>query len=411
MSEKSKNKEFYKFLGETIRSLRDKEKMSQEELAKKIGAARESCSNWETGKSSPSIDQLMEIARLFKVPLDRIVDQRINNSLIIVDSSALLSSPSVVDALFSFDEVVITDATWRALENPPNGCPKCSASSVIEKIKSTTNTKLYRMSINEGENERDAIIRIAADNVKDYHVSVLSNDPILGLELPTQLKNLTFLTSEVFFKKYAQAKKNCDFSTSMQFINLVQQGKYEDLRSFDVSEIDINEPQPETGLPPLIIAVKNQDTRILQYLLEAPHVNVDIIDKSISGFSAVHYAAKLNNPEIIEMLVDYGANVDLPSRGKNKGNTPLMIAAWNGFSEIVDYLLGHGACADQQDGNGFTPLIKACINHHVDVIKKLITKSNSNIHSFENKKAIEYVNRWNEHSREICALFKEDKND
>ena len=134
---------------------------------------------------------------------------------------------------------------------------------------------------------------------------------------------------------------------------------------------------------------------------------MDIKDKHKYGFSAVHHATQLKHMEMIRLLVEAGADFDSGSTGKNKGNTPLMVAAWSGFHEAVDFYVSQGACVNQQDSNGFTPLIKACIKHDLKNIKRLMGITDVRIRSRENKKAIQYVDPEKRVSNEVVALFKE----
>ena len=50
-------------------------------------------------------------------------------------------------------------------------------------------------------------------------------------------------------------------------------------------------------------------------------------------------------------------------RQKNEGNMPLMVAAWHGRSKLVRLLCQNEKTSiNQQDANGFTALMKACMN-------------------------------------------------
>lgn len=53
--------------------LRKRNHMSQEELAAKIGIARQTLSKWETGESVPDIEKCALLAELFGVTLDDLV--------------------------------------------------------------------------------------------------------------------------------------------------------------------------------------------------------------------------------------------------------------------------------------------------------------------------------------------------
>ena len=57
-------------LGENIRNLRKKNKMSQEQLAEKLDVSRQSISLWENGQTTPSMDNIMAIANIFDVSTD-----------------------------------------------------------------------------------------------------------------------------------------------------------------------------------------------------------------------------------------------------------------------------------------------------------------------------------------------------
>ena len=57
-------------LNERIRSLRVSHNLSQVELAKKLNVSKQSVSNWENDNILPSIEMLVEIAKLFSVSTD-----------------------------------------------------------------------------------------------------------------------------------------------------------------------------------------------------------------------------------------------------------------------------------------------------------------------------------------------------
>ena len=57
-------------LNERIKILRMARNLSQVELAKKLNVSKQSISNWENDNILPSIEMLMEIARLFSVSTD-----------------------------------------------------------------------------------------------------------------------------------------------------------------------------------------------------------------------------------------------------------------------------------------------------------------------------------------------------
>lgn len=57
-------------LGNKIVELRKQNKLSQEQLAEKIGVSRQTISNWENGKFYPDIDDLFKISKYFNITLE-----------------------------------------------------------------------------------------------------------------------------------------------------------------------------------------------------------------------------------------------------------------------------------------------------------------------------------------------------
>ncbi len=55
-------------------ALRKLNKLTQEELAEKVGVSRQSLSKWETGESSPDIEKSAALAEALNVSLDELVN-------------------------------------------------------------------------------------------------------------------------------------------------------------------------------------------------------------------------------------------------------------------------------------------------------------------------------------------------
>lgn len=60
-------------LEEKLQVLRKKNGYSQEQLADKLGTARQTISKWETGQAVPELSGLISLSELYGVPIDRIV--------------------------------------------------------------------------------------------------------------------------------------------------------------------------------------------------------------------------------------------------------------------------------------------------------------------------------------------------
>ena len=60
-------------VGERIKKYREKQNLSQDELALKIFVSRQTISNWETNKSYPDIKSLIMLSNIVNVSLDDLV--------------------------------------------------------------------------------------------------------------------------------------------------------------------------------------------------------------------------------------------------------------------------------------------------------------------------------------------------
>ncbi len=60
-------------LGNEIHELRKKHNLSQEQLAEKVGVARQTISKWELGETAPDIKQAQMLSQIFNVSLDKML--------------------------------------------------------------------------------------------------------------------------------------------------------------------------------------------------------------------------------------------------------------------------------------------------------------------------------------------------
>ena len=55
------------FSGQRLKALRKEKKMSQEKLGSRLNISKVAVSNWENGKSFPTMDNLNELAKVLEV--------------------------------------------------------------------------------------------------------------------------------------------------------------------------------------------------------------------------------------------------------------------------------------------------------------------------------------------------------
>jgi ankyrin repeat protein len=89
------------------------------------------------------------------------------------------------------------------------------------------------------------------------------------------------------------------------------------------------------------------------------------------GKTPLMLAAVEGQPEIIRLLMEYGANI----RTRDKlGNTALIYAASAGHDAAVDALLDNGAPIDKRNKRGVSALIIAARLGHAYVVERLVER-------------------------------------
>ncbi|KAM8823997.1 caskin-1 isoform 2-T2 [Synchiropus picturatus] len=129
----------------------------------------------------------------------------------------------------------------------------------------------------------------------------------------------------------------------------------------------------------LLQAVKTEDLLTVQKLLQRPRpgkakllgsakkVNVNFQDTD--GFSPLHHASLNGNLELINLLLESQAAVDIRDQ---KGMRPLHYAAWQGKAEPMKMLLKSGSSVNGQSDEGQIPLHLAAQHGHYDVSEMLL---------------------------------------
>lgn len=69
-------------IGEKILKLRKDSKLSQEQLAEKIGVTRQTISNWELGETQPNPEQLKLLSQALNISIDELLDNDVKQILV-----------------------------------------------------------------------------------------------------------------------------------------------------------------------------------------------------------------------------------------------------------------------------------------------------------------------------------------
>ncbi len=131
----------------------------------------------------------------------------------------------------------------------------------------------------------------------------------------------------------------------------------------DRQDIDVNKEDASHNTP-LGVAVEGGRLEIVQLLVEA---GANVATPSRAGLPLT-MAVIRGNTEVVKFLVDKGANVNTADA---QGAIPLVAAAESGHLEIVEFLVAKGADVNAKDRRGQTPLSIAIAGRHTEVMAHL----------------------------------------
>lgn len=67
-------------IGERLLALRNKNNLTQEELAERLMVSRQSVSKWELGKTLPDVDKLIQLSEMYEVSMDYLIIGKLSNA-------------------------------------------------------------------------------------------------------------------------------------------------------------------------------------------------------------------------------------------------------------------------------------------------------------------------------------------
>eukprot|EP00039_Didymoeca_costata_P014230 m.227923 g.227923 ORF g.227923 m.227923 type:complete len:800 (-) comp15974_c0_seq31:1845-4244(-) len=117
---------------------------------------------------------------------------------------------------------------------------------------------------------------------------------------------------------------------------------------------------------PLHVACRHGHIEVVKALLD---YNADINTSDDLGFTALHFAILANscNPDLVQLLIDNGANVDASTLG---GDKPIHIAAYKNNHEVAKIILDTDvAQATQVDKEMNTPLHYFCRSENSEAVR------------------------------------------
>ena len=123
-----------------------------------------------------------------------------------------------------------------------------------------------------------------------------------------------------------------------------------------------------TGYSPVTIATLRNNPEALNLLIEAG-ADITVVDRKDN--TLLHHAAYGNSIEVATILLEEG-KIELELERELYGFTPLLVAAFQGNVEMVEMLIEHGADIEAFDDWEDTPINVAAWNGKLDVVQKLV---------------------------------------
>ena len=119
--------------------------------------------------------------------------------------------------------------------------------------------------------------------------------------------------------------------------------------------------QPNSPEMPLLTAI-DQDNLIVvkEHIVHGTDLNEEYIPDPFpfEGAGALHLAVLKNNSDIVNALIEGGADIDLHSKDESR-STPLIWAAFWAIPEMVQLLVEAGASMSDRDSYGSNALTAA----------------------------------------------------
>lgn len=410
---KMENKSEICFLGRRMRELRETNKLTLDEMLKKLseyiksinenrnenekekdiyfGLNKSSLSRIENGQVSEK--NLKKHAENYCYALGMSKEQTNQflrgYKIAVPDTSALLKNPQLIDELNKeYGKVIIAKIVVDELDKIKNTNSHSlgrKAWEVLRGISYGDRTILKEYTdIGIDENEDCKIISIAREAVEAYgcKVDIITEDTDYSAYLKSD-ENV----SALHLREYMATKQEIVNMTALTEIDKYFADNYDNK---DIPDKPIINSYLSNGNTLIISAVRNRSATLEQRKakirwLIVQGADVNKRDCNRRYFPPISHAIQMKDYEMFLFLLnECKADPNIGSRNpydagkvrqKNEGNMPLMIAAWEGLDKFVEALCkDERTSINQQDANGFTALIKACANGN-DRCKKILLEA------------------------------------
>ncbi|KAK5272239.1 hypothetical protein LTR99_010657 [Exophiala xenobiotica] len=145
-----------------------------------------------------------------------------------------------------------------------------------------------------------------------------------------------------------------------------------------VRDLNKRDSEGREGRTPLLWAAARGQLALVGALLQIGKGVVDVNQTNDQGHSALHLAARHNEPEMIKLLIFSGAKIEARSDGDW---TPLLMAAKEGNESAIDALLTSNANVNVRTSSGMTSLHWAAESGKLDAVNRIMRERHAHKNS------------------------------
>ncbi len=309
-----------------------------------------------------------------------------SNKIVLIDSSALMNMPHILKTFGNeFYKIIICDFILEKLENYRNNKRNYSNAKKARKVFNelvdlADKVVYYECDMDVQKTIAEKIKDVALDCSNKYicNAVVISYDKTILSHFSGYEKSKIEVLS---LDKYLAMRENVS-QEHLDYLQKIRDEKSNFNDKIDLSKDEINSffIDGRTLISACIVDELDEELKMqkIKWLIKNG-ADVNKTDNASDFFPPITTAVQKGNFKLVEFLLkecDADPNVGSRypyNRGtigiQNEGNMALMVAAHDDHPEIVELLCKHPKISiNQQDRNGFTALMKACMQRNEECI-------------------------------------------
>jgi ankyrin repeat protein/mRNA-degrading endonuclease RelE of RelBE toxin-antitoxin system len=218
----------------------------------------------------------------------------------------------------------------------------------------------------------EKIVQLLIDNNANLYTEDYQGNMPLDIAITNNHQNIVKTlaengcTLEVVRNKHAVNLQQILLAPAL--FNACKEGNYKEVKNLLQKGANIETTEPQVGAQPIHFACFYNHPDIVELLLSK---GADVNAKNFAQRTPLYAACDKNNIDIINILIRHKAKIETKD---NEGNTPLHIACERNYINSIEILLEKGAHINATNNLGMTPLHIACQNGHFKTVTCLLNR-------------------------------------